>query len=220
MIERRGERTLRHRNAGFRRLAVDQKRGGETGRVFHLRRSFFRQPRLAAGDGVTRARRRDRGAEQEIERQFSAMRFCQFERQHPAADRTGHGERSQWSARGNFVASGLAIKCGGCLRAGRSARHQRAHAARRFAHQPEAVAADVVHVRIDGRNGRRHRHHGLKRVAALGKDLAPGLDRREVRRRNDAATVAGCVEVHAASSIRPRRLSNASTVGIRPRNAL
>ena len=61
----------------------------------------------------------------------------------------------------------------------------------RLAHQPEAVAADMIHVRIDGRDRRRHRDHGLDRVAAIGKHLPPGLRRCVMRRRGDAAAMPG-----------------------------
>ena len=84
MIERRRERALHHGDAGLRRLAVDQERRGEARRVLHLRRFFFGQPRLAARHGVAGARRRDRGREQKIERQFSAMRFRKLKRELPS----------------------------------------------------------------------------------------------------------------------------------------
>jgi hypothetical protein len=52
------------------------------------------------------------------------------------------------------------------------------------------------HVRIDDGDGRCHRHHGLERVAALGKHRASRLDRRVMRRSHDAAAMSGGVEVH------------------------
>ena len=50
------------------------------------------------------------------------------------------------------------------------------------ADQPKSVAADMVHVRIDDGDRRRHRHHRFERVAAFGEDRAAGF-----RRRHDAA---------------------------------
>ena len=40
----------------------------------------------------------------------------------------------------------------------------------RLPHEPETVAAEPVHVRIDHRGGGRHRHHRLDRVAAGRQD--------------------------------------------------
>ena len=84
------------------------------------------------------------------------------------------------------------------LGAGAAGRHQRPHPAGALAHQEEAVAAHMVHVRIDGGDGRRHRHHGLQRIAALGEDGAPRLGGGMVRRGGDAAAVSGGVEIHQA----------------------
>ena len=61
--------------------------------------------------------------------------------------------------------------------------------------EPKAVAAEMVHVRVDRRDRRRHRHHGFDRVAALGEDRAAGFDGGEVRRADDAAAMAGAVQI-------------------------
>ena len=45
----------------------------------------------------------------------------------------------------------------------------------RLPHEPEAVTADAVHVRVDHRDGGRHGDHGLDRVAACGQDGLAGL---------------------------------------------
>jgi hypothetical protein len=46
------------------------------------------------------------------------------------------------------------------VRAGSTGRHQGAHFPRWLVHDPEAIAAKMVHVRIDDGNHCRHRHHG------------------------------------------------------------
>src|SRR5664280_1291907 len=74
--------------------------------------------------------------------------------------------------------------------------HDGAHAAGRFADQPEAVAADMVHVRIDRGDRGGHREHRLDGVAAFGEDDAAVLDRGGMRRTDDAATMSGAVESH------------------------
>ena len=86
--------------------------------------------------------------------------------------------------------------------AGPARRHQRAHAPRRLAHQPEAVAADAVHVRIDDGDRRRHRDHRLERIAAFGEDRASGFRRRAMRRADDAAAMSGGVRSMSVASLR------------------
>ena len=51
----------------------------------------------------------------------------------------------------------------------------------------------MVHVRVNGRDGRGHGQHGFDRIAALGEDGAAGLDGGKVRRADDAAAMAGAV---------------------------
>src|SRR5690606_21550139 len=122
-------------------------------------------------------------------------------------------------ARGNLVVAIVAVEPRRGVGAGAAGSHDGAHAAGTLADQPEAVAAGVVHVRIDGGDGGRHGDHGLDGVAAFGQNGAPVLDGEGMRGADDAAPVAGGVEVHAASAS-PRFFSSASTVGSRPRKAL
>ena len=58
-------------------------------------------------------------------------------------------------------------------------------------HQPEAVAADMVHVRIDGGDRRCHRNHGLERVAAFRQHGAPGLHRSRMGCAANSAAMSG-----------------------------
>ena len=55
--------------------------------------------------------------------------------------------------------------------------------------EPEAVATDVVHVRVVGRDGGRHGDHRFERIAALGEDGAACLGGRRVGRGRNAAPV-------------------------------
>ena len=102
--------------------------------------------------------------------------------------------------------SGVAIEADGGLRAGAARGHQRAHAAVGFADQPETVAADVIHVRIDGGDRRSHGDHGLDGVAAFGEDGTAVFDGDVMRRGDDAAAVAGTMQIHGGFflSSRPR----------------
>jgi hypothetical protein len=106
--------------------------------------------------------------------------------------------------------AGIAIKLQRRFRAGAARAHDGTHAARRFADQPEAVAADMVHVRIDRGNRGRHRDHRLDGVAAFGQDGAAVLDRGRVRGGDDAAAMAGGVEVHG---VRLSMLQNVTRLG-------
>src|SRR5450631_2811829 len=116
---------------------------------------------------------------------------------------------------------GIAIKPRRRLGAGAARALDGAHAAGRLADQPEAVAADVVRVRIDRGNPRGHRQHRFDGVAAFGEDGAAVLYRGGMRRTDDAAAMAGAMQVHAGTaSASPRFFNSASTVGRRPRKAL
>src|SRR6185437_3787696 len=99
------------------------------------------------------------------------------------------------------VEAGITIKPWRRPGAGPSRPHDRAHAARRLADQPEAVAADMVHVRIDGGDGGRHGDHRLDGVAAFGEDGAAVLDRGAMWRADNASAVTGGVEGHAICSV-------------------
>ena len=77
-----------------------------------------------------------------------------------------------------------------------SASIQPATAPGRLAHEPKAVAAELGHVRIDRGDGRRHRDHGLERIAAFGERCASRFDRGVVRRGDDAPAMPGGVKLH------------------------
>jgi hypothetical protein len=90
----------------------------------------------------------------------------------------------------------LAVQLAPRIGAGAAGSHQRAHPARRLMHQPEPIAADLGHVRVDRGDGCRHRHHGLERVAARGQGDPSRLDREMMRGGDDALAMSGGVEVH------------------------
>ena len=89
----------------------------------------------------------------------------------------------------------VAIEIDAGLGAGAAGTHQGPDAAVALADEPKTIAADVVHVRIDRRDCRRHRHHCFDRVAPLGKNCAPGLRGGMMRSGHDAAAVSGGVKV-------------------------
>ena len=175
LVERRRQRTLLHQVAGLGRLAAGQELRGKTRRILEFDELLVRELFLAARDGEAFAGVLDRSGEQHIERQAAAERLRAFKRLDPAADSGRHGQRREGTARRNFVVLAFAIEFLRGVGTGRAGGHNGADAAIRLAHQPEAVAADVVHVRIDGGDGRRHGDHGFERIAALGENVASRL---------------------------------------------
>ena len=80
-------------------------------------------------------------------------------------------------AGGNRVVALVAVALPRRQAPGRAAGLDAVHAPARLAHQPEAVSADAVHVRVDDRDRRRHGDHGLDGIAALGQHRLAGLGR-------------------------------------------
>jgi hypothetical protein len=146
-----------------------------------------------------------------------------LEREHPTRNRAGRGERREPATRGNRLV--LAVELAPRIGARAAGSYQRAHASRGFAHEPNAVAAELRHVRINRADARRHCDRGLECIAALGQHRASGFDGCVMRRGHDPTAMSGGVEVDhsgvgVAASLRPRRLSKPSAVGNRPRNAV
>ncbi len=220
MIERRRKGGLPEQCAGVGRLAVDQEGGGETRRVLELSELVDGQPVLAAHYRIAVAGMADGRFEECRQRQAAALGLGGFQRQGPSRDRTRHREGRERPALRDDVVAVLAIERHGGIGAGAARPHQGAHPSGALAHEPEAVAADVVHVRIDRGDRGRHGNHGFERIAALGKDRAAGLGRGAMGRGDHAAAVARGMEVHQLAAASPRLRSSASTVGSRPRNAL
>jgi len=81
--------------------------------------------------------------------------------------------------------AGVAIVRERGARAGSTSRHQGTHLPRWLVHDPEPIAAKMIHVRIGDHNHRSHRHHGFERVAAFGKHRTSGLGGGEMRRADD-----------------------------------
>ena len=88
--------------------------------------------------------------------------------------------------------------------AGVAAGFDRAHAPAALADEPEAVAAEGVHVGIDDRDRGGHRDHRLDRVAALRENVAPRLGGQDVRRGDGGAEELGGI-VQGAARARGRR---------------
>ncbi len=79
-----------------------------------------------------------------------------------------------------------------------------------FADQPEAVAADRIHMGVDDGQCCRHGNGGLGRVATSLQDIEPGLRRQMMRRRHHAAIGLGRMD-HAATPSTPLSSSDCSS---------
>ena len=193
LLKRRGKRCLLQSRAHLGHFSIEQKCRLEAGGLVHFREFFGRQPRLAACDNISAARMLDGGRKQQIEGQLAAVHFGGVCREHPRGDRARHRERGKRPARRNFIATGIAIEPWCRLGACPPGAHQRPDAAGRLPDQPETVATNVVHVRIDRRDGSGHCEHRLDGIAAFGEDRAPVLNGGRMRRGHNAAAMARTV---------------------------
>jgi len=65
----------------------------------------------------------------------------------------------------------------------------------------ETISADVIHMRIDGGDSRRHGHHRLQRIAAFCQQTPSDFSHSVMRGGSDAAAMSGGVESHLSSDI-------------------
>ena len=166
--QRCGECFLLQYGSSRRRLALDQesrgkaRHGSKFGKLGLGKLCLTPRHRIALTRGAACCR------EQDLERQFAAICSGDVEGKHPAADRAGDGQRGEWPAVWDrFI---VAVKFRPRLAAGGTGSHDGTYSSVGFADQPKAIATNMVHVRIDGRNGGRHRHHGFDCVTALSED--------------------------------------------------
>ena len=222
MLKRCGKRGLFEHRTDIGHFVLEEECFLESGCLGHFGQLFCRESRLAPGDDVALASVLDRRRQQNVKRQLAALSLRSIGSEHPGGDRARYRERCKWAARRNLVISGIPIEPRRRPGARAPCPHQRTHAARRLADQPEAVAADVIHMRIDRRDAGCHGKHRLDGVAPFGENCAAVLDGSRVGRANHAAAMAGAMQVHsvpAPTSASPRFFNSASTVGSRPRNA-
>ena len=172
LLEGGGQRRKPADDARLGVVAVDEIGRGE----IRLRREIGgiarAGARLAGRDRDAVARVADRVGEQIRQRQARAHGGGEFMGEHPAADGAGHGQGGVGAAGGDDVDLKRAVALDRRPCAGEPAGLDGPHAALGFVDQPETVAADAVHVRIDDGDRRGHREHGLDGVAALGDDVA------------------------------------------------
>ena len=181
MRQRLAEPVVATRLAGGRYLAVDEEGWREArrriqrlGLAMLVARLRFRLP--------IAARPLDRVVQQHARRQLAAERPREILRQHPAADRAGHGQRRERATSRDDVMTRIAIGRNRRPRASEAAGLDHAHAAARFADRPESIAADPVHMRVDDRDCGCHGEHGLDRIAAFGEYRLAGARGVDMRR--------------------------------------
>ena len=185
MRERVGERRQLADRAGRGGLALDEEGLGEAGRGAQrlgLVRLAGALPTARPGSPRGRSGRQRRGASASGSRPPSVLRVV--ERDLPAADRAGDRQGCIRPAPRDRVVALVAIALDRREAPGGAAGLDRAHASAGLADEPEPVAADRIHVRVDDRDRRRHRGHRLDGVAAFGQDGAAGLGRERVGRRD------------------------------------
>ena len=150
LAQGRRERRLFHHRARCRNLAIDQKASAESRHVFQFGEFRGGVRALAFGhhDAVLGVMRRV--VEQARERQLSGpVLFAVVECQRPAGDRPRNRVRGERPAHRNRADLVLPIEIGRCASRGAAARIYGRYVLARFVDQPEAVAADAVHMRID-----------------------------------------------------------------------
>ncbi len=111
LFQRVGEALTAQHRAGGGDLAVRlQEGGGEARHVLQLGELLGGEAVLRAGDGDAGAGMADGGLQQPAQRQAPAEGFRRLQRQHPAADLAGHGERGERAARRDHVMAAVAIE--------------------------------------------------------------------------------------------------------------
>jgi hypothetical protein len=134
---------------------------------------------LADADGAALLGMADGVGQQPGQRQGCLPVRGAGQRTRPAAHGAGHRQRGQRPAAGDGL--GVALACipadvgGSGGRAAGVDGQWRRRALGRVVDQPEAVAADGVHVRVDHGDGGGRGHHRLHRGAAVTQHVAAGL---------------------------------------------
>ena len=184
VFECRAERFRPAARTGLGRCAVVPEGRDETGRRRQRLQLVGLVAELGIRERIALAAIADRISQQFAQRHAAAERARKIEGELPAADGAGDAERCFRPAGGYGVVALVAIALDRRQCAGRTAGLDAVQPAAGLMHQPEAVAADAVHVRVDHRDRRRHRDHGLDRIAAFGEDGPSRLGGEAVGRRH------------------------------------
>src|SRR5262249_2891671 len=111
-----------------------------------------------------------------------AYMVADLEGRHPPADGAGHRIRGERAARRHGIHPFDPIKIDGDAAASRSAGLDADGRRSRPRDEPETIAADAVHMRVNHRDRRGGGHHGLDGVSALAQHRNSDLRRQMMRR--------------------------------------
>ena len=170
LLQGGAERLRLAAGAGLGRRAAGPEAGDEARRRLQGLQLVGLVAEFGIRDRIAFATMADRVQQQFAQRHAPAERVRELEGELPAADGSGHGHRRFRAARRNGVVALAAIVFDRGERAGRAAGFDAVEPAAGLMNQPEAIAADAVHMRVDHGDRRRHRDHGLDGVAAFGEN--------------------------------------------------
>jgi hypothetical protein len=174
LLERVGQRGQCPQRSGRRRAALHEECGGKTRSGGEGIPFLVGVSRLRGADRVTLPCVPDRIRQEEIPRQLPAEGSGHFERKGPARYRPCNREGRIGSAGRDRIMASLAIAGNRRQGPGRATGLDRVHPIAWLTDEPESIATDRVHVRVDDRYRRGHCDHGLEGVSALGKNDLPG----------------------------------------------
>ena len=194
--QRFAKRRIAEPAAGRRCRAADQERLREARDRGQLVRLERRGPGLIVACRKSGLREPHRVFEQPFERHPPAPLRGDRERGVPSRYRAGDGVGGERAARRNRRGAGIKRR-----RRGRTRRTAGVYPDRigaRRGDQPEAVAAEPVHVGVDDRDGGGRGHRRLDRVAAFPQHREPGRCREPVRGDHHPANAVGRPQHRAA----------------------
>ena len=188
LLQRIGESRLPQARAFLKRGAAGQVDVRETRLVAHLIQLARDVAGEVAGDRDTAGCVGDGVFEQPRQGQAAAPAIAADVVRHlPAGHGARHGQGGQGAALGNRGAVLRPVEFGVGQRRGAAAGVNGGWRAARFVNQPEIIAAETAHVRVDDRNRARRRNHGFDGIAAVAQNPCAGLGREVVRGDNHTA---------------------------------
>ncbi|MNK89975.1 hypothetical protein D3C87_1100050 [compost metagenome] len=205
LLQRGGQARMAEARARRRGASVDQKSLGEARHIGQLGGLGGHAGGLALRDRHAHAGIVDGIRQQPRERQAPAQRVARpGQRRLPAGHRASHGVGRHAATRGNGLEAGLPIARDGGIARRRAAGVERARRLAGPGDQPEAVAADAIHMGIDHGDGGGGRDHRLDGVAALAQHGQRALRRQRVRRHGHAPASPDRIEMkcHAPRLLR------------------
>ena len=145
----------------------------------------------------------DRIGEKPIERRGTAHLSANLKRCGPAGDPAGYGVGRKPTARRYGVKSSVTVKLDRYISASRPTSLNADWRSLRLYDEPEAIAADAVHMRIDDGDRCSGSHHRLDGISTLAQHANSGLRRQVVWRTDHAAECCGSMPVPSSRRTGP-----------------